>query len=90
MTQTSVQVDIPRSALSALDVRDGELPDLLRKTLAVELYREGKLSLGKAREVAGLPDKWAFLELLNERGVTVDYGAEDAAEDMAVLDGLLG
>jgi len=90
MPQASVQVEIPRSALSALDVRDGDLPDLLRKTLAVELYREGRLSLGKAREVAGLPDKWAFLQLLNERGVAVDYRAEDAAEDLEVLDGLLG
>ncbi|MBI5016008.1 MAG: UPF0175 family protein [Deltaproteobacteria bacterium] len=89
MPQASVQVEIPRSALSGLDVRDGDLPALLRKTLAVELYREGRLSLGKAREVAGLTDKWAFLELLSDRGVSVDYRAEDAAEDVEVLDGLL-
>ena len=42
----------------------------------VELYREGKLSLGKAAEVAGVRNKWEMLMLLNEKGVVIDYTAE--------------
>ena len=42
----------------------------------VELYREGKLSLGKAAEVAGVRNKWEMLMLLNEKGVAIDYTAE--------------
>ena len=42
----------------------------------VELYREGKLSLGKAAEVAGVRNKWEMLMLPNEKGVPIDYTAE--------------
>jgi len=42
----------------------------------VELYREGKLSLGKAAEVACVRNKWEMLMLLNEKGVVIDYTAE--------------
>jgi predicted HTH domain antitoxin len=57
--------------------------------LAVELFREGKLSLGKARELANLPDKWEMIRLLGDRGVSVNYTEDDAEVDVASLDRLL-
>ncbi|WP_394357502.1 UPF0175 family protein [Methanocalculus chunghsingensis] len=35
-------------------IRRSDLDQFLRRTLAVALYREGRLSLGKAAELAGV------------------------------------
>ncbi len=82
-----VRLDIPKDLLSGLDVPEREGEEFVRKTLAVELYREGRLSLGKARELAGLGNKWKMLELLAERGVEPHYTADDAEEDRGRLAG---
>jgi AbrB family looped-hinge helix DNA binding protein len=58
--------------------------------LAVDLYREGSLSLGKAAELAGTKSKWEMLMLLSERGVPLDYTADDAKKDLQTLKSVLG
>lgn len=60
------------------------------RSLAVEFYREGKLSLGKAAELAGTKSKWEMLMLLSERGVPLDYTADDAKKDLRTLGSVLG
>jgi len=55
--------------------------------LAVHLFQEGRLSLGKAREMAGMT-VWAFQQLLRSRGIPVHYDVEDYEEDLATLKGL--
>ncbi len=56
----------------------------------MELYREGKLSLGKAAELAGAKSKWEMLLLLSVRGVPLDYTADDAEKDLQTLEEVLG
>lgn len=89
MRQTTLNIEMPASILTTLPVSRKQLPDYILKTLAVELFREGKISLGKARELANLPDKWAMIRLLGERGVSVNYTEDDAEVDVASLDRLL-
>jgi len=89
MRQTTLNIEMPVSILTTLPVNRKQLPDYILKTLAVELFREGKLSLGKARELAGLSDKWEMIRLLGERGVSVNYTADDAEVDVESLDRLL-
>ncbi len=89
MRQTTFNIEMPASILTTLPVSRKQLPDYILKTLAVELFREGKLSLGKARELANLPDKWEMIRLLSERGVSVNYTEDDAEVDVASLDRLL-
>jgi len=60
------------------------------RSLAVELYREGRLSLGKAAELAGARSKWVMQVLLSERGVPLDYTADDAEKDFHTLKSVLG
>ncbi|MGC9445345.1 MAG: UPF0175 family protein, partial [Candidatus Methanospirareceae archaeon] len=74
----------------ALKVGEDELDLFIRRSLAVELYREGKLSLGKAAEVAGARNTWEMLMLLNEKGVPLDYTADDAEKDLKTLQEALG
>ena len=83
-------VNLPSSLLAAIKVGEDELDLFVRRSLAVELYREGKLSLGKAAEVAGVRNKWEMLMLLNEKGVPIDYTVEDAEKDLKTLKEVLG
>jgi predicted HTH domain antitoxin len=89
MGQTALTLDLPDSALKAINVSSKTLPEFIQHTLAVELYREGKLSLGKAKELAGLATKWEMIQLLNSRGVFINYQSEDAESDLANLDKVL-
>jgi predicted HTH domain antitoxin len=40
--------------------------------------------------VAGVRNKWEMLMLLNEKGVSIDYTAEDAEKDLKTLKEVLG
>ncbi len=53
----------------------------------IELYREGKLSLGKAAELAGLSVR-EFLYELRKRNVPINYTREEAEEDIKLVEGL--
>ncbi|WP_297416665.1 UPF0175 family protein [Thermococcus sp.] len=54
---------------------------------AIELYREGKLSLGKAAQLAGLSVR-EFLYELRRREVPINYTLEEAEEDVRLIEGL--
>ncbi|MEW5935444.1 MAG: UPF0175 family protein [Bacillota bacterium] len=75
-----VAVEIPEDVLHAARMT----PEELRRELAVHLFREGRLSFGKARELAGMT-AWAFQMLLGSRGVPVHYGLREYEEDLAAL-----
>jgi predicted HTH domain antitoxin len=59
-------------------------PAELKQELALALYAQGKISFGKARELAGLT-VWQFQNELGSRGIPPHYDAEDFAEDVATL-----
>ena len=82
-------INLPGSFMTATKVKEDELGTFIRQLLAVELYREGTLSLGKAAEVAGVRNKWEML-LLNEKGIPIDYTAKDARIDLETLKDALG
>ena len=81
METIETKVNLPSSFLTATKVKETELDVFIGRFLAVELYIEGKLSLGKAAKVAGVRNKWEMLMLLNEKGVAIDYTAKDAQND---------
>ena len=67
-----ISVKVPRDLVRILKVRDDEVPKLVRLYLAIELYREGKVSLGKAAEIAGVT-KLEMIEILASKGVSIQY-----------------
>lgn len=89
MNQVELKLALPDFLISAIDINQNKLDDFIRQTLAVELYREGKLSLGKAKELAGLSNKWEMIQLLNARGVALHYSAEEAKSDLESLDKII-
>jgi predicted HTH domain antitoxin len=56
----------------------------LRQDLALSLYQQEKISLGKAAQIAGL-DRWGFQALMKQRGVHINYDTKDLSHDVATL-----
>lgn len=90
MNEIKATVSLPSSFPLAVRVSEGEMPDFIKRTLAIELYREGKLSLGKAAELAGARNKWEMLNILDKSGVSLHYDVRDAEDDLNTLEEILG
>lgn len=58
--------------------------DDLKVEIAVHLYAQGRLSIGKARELAEMM-LWEFRQLLASRRILPDYDVADLDEDVATL-----
>ena len=79
-----MQVEIPDTALTGT----GLTPDQVRLEVAVALYRDRKVSMGRAATLAGLP-RIPFQRELAQRGVTVDYDVAEFEEDLRNISALL-
>ncbi len=58
--------------------------DDLKVEMAVYLYAQGRLSIGKARELAEMT-LWEFRQLLASRRIPPHYNVTDLNEDVATL-----
>ncbi len=59
-------------------------PAELKIEMAVHLYAQERLSIGKARELAGLT-LWEFRHLLASRRISPHYDAADLDQDVSTL-----
>jgi len=75
-----ISIEIPRDIIHATRMT----PQELRRELAVCLFQQGKLSFGKAREMAEMT-VWSFQQLLGSRGILIHYNIEDYDEDLSSL-----
>ena len=80
----AISVDFPRDLIHILKVGDRELPRVLREMVAVELYKDGRVSLGKAAEIAGV-SKGEMFEILASKKIPLRYGMDDLKEDLKTL-----
>lgn len=76
----TITIEIPREVLHATRMN----PEELKRELALYLFQQGKLSFGKACEMAGMT-VWAFQQLLGSRGIPVHYDIADYEDDLATL-----
>jgi predicted HTH domain antitoxin len=82
----SITLDIPNNIHEALHVTPAEAEAQLKLELAVSLYAQNALGLGKAAELAGM--SWLDLnDILAERGIPMHYGEKELAEDIAYARG---
>jgi predicted HTH domain antitoxin len=81
-------VEVPEEILQLLEAsRLGERPDAdrVKIALAIHLFQEGVVSIGRAAELAGEP-RVAFERLLVEMGIpTVYYDVADYEQDLRGL-----
>jgi len=81
-----VSLRIPDSVVQGLRLPEGEIAQRLRTELAIALYSQGVLSLGKSAELAEMP-RTVFGDLLGQRGIARHYGDEDLAQDVSYARG---
>jgi len=85
MDTIKATIDLPGTFPLLVKKDEADIASFIKQTLAIELYREGKISLGKAAELAGARNKWEMLMLLSEHGVSMHYTAKDAESDLKTL-----
>ena len=75
-----VTIQFPRRLVDAAKVTGDEL----KIELAVHLYKERRLSIGHAREMAGL-SLWEFRQILASRQISPHYDVDDLEDDISAL-----
>jgi predicted HTH domain antitoxin len=73
-------LEVPQDILDSARLTVSEL----KVEIAVYLYAQGRLSIGKARELAGMT-LWEFRQLLASRRIPPHYDVVDLDEDVATL-----
>jgi predicted HTH domain antitoxin len=76
-----VQIEIPQHLVRATRLT----PPELRRELAIALFQQGRLSFGKARELADT-DFWTFQHLLGSRGISPHYDLEEYEADLKTIE----
>jgi predicted HTH domain antitoxin len=78
----SLTINIPDDFADVLGATAEERERRAREALALELYREGKISLRRMGELAGVGgDYWAADRLRAQHGVPLNYAVEDLEAD---------
>jgi len=76
-----ITVNIPDSVLEGIRIPRPGLEERLKTELAIALYQTEAISPGKAAELAGMT-RFAFGDLLVQRGIPRHYEDEDLAQDL--------
>jgi predicted HTH domain antitoxin len=76
----SITIDIPQEILDSARITVPEI----KQELAIQLYAQGRLSIGKARELAEM-SLWQFRHLLAAHQIPVHYDVADLEDEVATL-----
>lgn len=77
MESPTLTIELPKHVLQAARVT----PDELKVELAIQLYQQRRLSIGHARELAGM-SLWEFRQLLASRHISPHYDVADLDDDL--------
>lgn len=84
----TVNVKLPSELLKVANLEESSLSQEAARLLALELYREDKVSLGRAAELCDTPVA-AFLDFAAKHGVPpLRYSFEDLEEERQTADRL--
>jgi len=77
----TLQIELPESVVGAIRLPEAEQPERLRMELALGLYSQDLISLGKAAELAEC-DRFHFSVELARRKINRHYSEDELAEDL--------
>ena len=83
----TVRVEIPRELVLAAGLDPDNLSAETARLLALELYGEDRVSLGRASELCQMPVE-QFVEFAAQCNVSFHYGSEELDEDRRTLERL--
>jgi len=82
----TIRVELPSALLKAANLADSNISQEAARLLALELYREDKVSLGRAAELCQTPVA-AFMDFAAKHGVPpLRYSYEDLEEERRSAD----
>ncbi len=70
MTLQTINIDLPSDILLTLNESEVELKKRIKISLAVQLYIQKKVTIGKAAQIAGL-SRFQFETLLSENEISI-------------------
>jgi predicted HTH domain antitoxin len=76
----TVQVDLPADLVSFARLNEGDVSREVAKLIALELFREYKVSMGRAAELCRTPLA-TFMEFAANHAVPMHYGIDELEED---------
>ena len=76
----SVNVELPEDLVAVAKLDDGDVSQGAAKLIALELFREDKISLGRAAELCRTPLE-EFMEFASDHGAALHYGVDELEED---------
>lgn len=80
-----VNLQLPADLVSLANLDEGNVSQGTAQIVAMELFREGKVSLGRAAELCATPLA-AFMDFVSAHGVpALNYSLEDLEEDRKTL-----
>ncbi|WP_439482146.1 UPF0175 family protein [Cyclobacterium plantarum] len=85
MTLQTINIDLPSDILLTLNESEVELKKRIKVSLAVQLYIQKKVTIGKAAQIAEL-SRFQFETLLSENKISISsLEIEDVLEDIEKL-----
>lgn len=90
MSDVIVNLRLPRNLLGTLDAPGKQIPEQVLELLALELFRQERISAGKGAELLGIT-KWDFIQLLNCH--SIDYFTQSPKEleaEVTEVEALIG
>ena len=76
----TVQLELPSDLVSMARLNEGDVSHEVAKLIALELFRDDKVSLGRASELCRTPIA-AFMEFAAAHAVSFHYGINELEED---------
>lgn len=88
MRTEKVAFNVPVDILASLKIGTRRLETDMRRSLAVQYYKNKRLSLGKSAKLAGM-NRLDFMDHLSAEGVVVfDYDESDLKEELKGIEAL--
>lgn len=87
MPLRKLELSFPSEVLDMLTSSYQQSADVIREAAVLELYREGKLSSGKAAEVLGM-ERFEFIRYAGTKGIPyIRLTPEELEEEVSLLKG---
>jgi predicted HTH domain antitoxin len=84
---SSVNLALPSDLVSVARLDQGDVSQEAAKLIALELFREDKVSLDRAAELCRTPIE-AFMQFAGEHQVPLHYGVAELEEDRRTIERL--
>ncbi len=85
MNTQEIKIDLPSDILLTLNETEHELKQNIKISLAMRLYSQGKLTIGKAAQISGM-SRYEFENILAENNIPIsNLTIEDVINDSQKL-----